>query len=255
MTLDIQQQAARRMRRAVFALGGIIVVLVVVIVVIAVTGGRSTNNDSSNSPAPGTSATGEPEPVETLPDDGGYVAPEEYVKLPDGTSKAGNLPIKFARTPEGAAAAGVAATRNAYSWNAAQVRAGINTYSAAAYRDEMAAQVEESVKANREYAGIPATGPVPEGATLSAWPIGVQWQRETSNSVDLLILLRVTYSAGTGEKSTTNLVVTPTRAVWESGDWKVEPTPPSENLPDPVDIGTARFNLDGWKAIQEGERL
>ena len=50
-------------------------------------------------------------------------------------------------------------------------------------------------------------------------------------------------------------MVSPGRAVWESGDWKVMPTDPPKNLPDPIDVGSAKFNEDGWKAIQEGDRL
>lgn len=253
MTLDLQQAAQRRMRRALFVLVGVVLVLVAALVVIAVTGGGS---DNKGAPAPQASPTA-PEPVPTVPeDDGGYVAPAETVKLPDGASTVGDLPVKFPRTAEGAAAMGVAAMRNAYGngWDAAKVEAGITAYSAAEYRDTMAATAADSVKQNREYAGIPASGSVPAGATLNAWPIGVQWEEKT-DGVDVLVLLRVTHSPGASKESKTNIYVVPTRAIWEAGDWKLEMTPQSNNLPDPVDIGTDRFNTDGWKSIQEGDRL
>ncbi|MGW3091660.1 hypothetical protein [Streptomyces sp. NPDC001108] len=253
MTLDIQRQATRRMRRLVVVLVLVVLVLVAALVVIAVTTGRPTDHDNS-APAPRPSASA-PSPAPTLPEEsGGYVAPEEYVKLPDGSAKAGGLPVRFPRTPEGAAAMAVASSRNAYSWDAGQIRHGILTYAASQYRADMADAAEDGAVGNREYAGVPPKGPVPEGATLNAWPIGVQWTAVDTGSVDVLVLMRVTHSPGTGKKISTDLVVTPGRAIWEAGDWKIEPTAPTDDLPDPVDLGTPGFNSGGWKAIQEGDR-
>ncbi|WP_326655671.1 hypothetical protein [Streptomyces sp. NBC_01750] len=253
MTLDLQQAAQRRMRRAVFVLTGIVLVLVAALVVIAVTGGDSGSDKGAPAPQPSNTA---PKPAATLPeDDGGYVAPEKYAKLPDAAAKVGNLPVKFPRTPEGAAAMTVASARNAWSLDPAQVKAGILAYASAQYRNDMAAAAEDGAKGNREFAGVSASGPLPAGATLNAWPIGVKWAEVDSSSVDVLVLLRVTHAPKAGADSTTTLVVSPGRAVWESGDWKVMPTDPPKNLPDPVDVGSAKFNEDGWKAIQEGDRL
>ncbi|MEU0670888.1 hypothetical protein ABZ508_34195 [Streptomyces lavendulocolor] len=254
MTLDLQQRVQRRMRRAVVALVGIVLVLVATLVVISLSGNGSTSEGAA---APQPSGTAEPTPVKTLPpDDGGYVAPTQTVKLPDGTRKAaGNLPVQFPRTPEGAAAMAVASVRNAWSLDPAQIKAGILTYASAQYRDQMAAAAELGAKGNREFAGVPAEGPVPAGATLNAWPIGVKYSAVNSDTVDVLVLLRVTHAAKAGAEPTTTLVVSPGRAVWEGGDWKGVATNPNQPLPDPVDIGTPLFNQDKWKAIQEGDRV
>lgn len=253
MTLDLQNAAQRRMRRAVIVLAATVAVLVAALVVIAVTGGDSDSDKPAAAPEQSAPA---PEPTKTLPDDGGdYVAPAQYVTLPTGASKVGALPVKFPRTPEGATAMLVASARNAWSFDAAAVRAGILTYASAQYRDAMAASAEDGARGNREFAGVPGAGEVPEGATLTAWPIGVKWAAKGSNTVDAVILLRVTHAPKAGVQSTTTLVVSPAQAVWESGDWKAVPTNPTQLMPDPVDIGTAAFNEDGWKAIQEGDRL
>ncbi|MHC3394703.1 hypothetical protein ACLQ2E_35380 [Streptomyces lavendulocolor] len=254
MTLDLQQRAQRRMRRALFLLVGLVLVLVAALVVISVTGGSSTNKGA---PAPQPSQSAGPTPVKTLPpDDGGYVAPAQTVKLPDGASKAaGNLPVQFPRTPEGAAAMAVASARNAWSLDPAQIKAGILTYASAQYRDQMAGAAEAGAKGNREFAGIPTEGPVPAGATLNAWPIGVKYSAVNSDTIDVLVLLRVTHAAKAGAEPTTTLVVSPGRAVWEGNDWKGAATNPNQPLPDPVDIGTPFFNEDKWKAIQEGDRV
>ncbi|KOV17172.1 hypothetical protein ADK91_02960 [Streptomyces sp. XY511] len=251
MTLNLQQQAQRRMRRALIFLVGLVLVLVGALVTIAITGGESTTAAPDPKPSPAG-----PSAMPTVrPDDGGYVAPNETVKLPDGAAKAGVLPVQFPHTPEGAAAMAVASVRNAWSLDAAQIKAGILAYSSAQYRDQMAAVAEDGAKGNRQYAGIPDTGPVPAGATLNAWPIGVKYAAVNSDTVDVLVLLRVTHAAKAGAEQTTTIVVSPGRAVWEGGDWKGVPTAPGQPLPDPVDIGTAFFNEDKWKAIQEGDRL
>ncbi|WP_030422864.1 hypothetical protein [Streptomyces sp. NRRL F-5065] len=253
MTLDLQHAAQRRMRRAVITLVAVVLVLVAALVVIAVRGGDSGNNKPAA--APEESITAEPTPVQTLPpDEGDYVAPVKYVALPDGTEKAGNLPVKFPHTPEGAAAMAVTSARNAWSFDPAKIKAGILTYASARYRDAMAASAEDGAKGNREFAGVPGTGPIPPGASLNAWPIGVKWAEVGSNTVDVLVLLRVTSVSKEGASPKTTLVVVPGRAVWESGDWKGDATDPKP-LPDPVDIGSAKFNEDGWNAIQEGDRL
>ncbi|MDX2841031.1 hypothetical protein PV377_18980 [Streptomyces ipomoeae] len=253
MTLDLQQRAQRRMRRAVITLTAIVLALVAALVVIAVSGDDSADDKPAAKPEQTTTAT--PEPAETLPDDDGdYVAPAQYVKLPGGDADKGGLPVKFPRTPEGAVAMTLAATRNAWSMEPDQVKAGILTYASAQYRDDMAAAAEEGAKGNREFAGVPATGEIPAGAALTAWPIGVKWAEKGSSTVDVLVLLRVTSAPKEGTEPKTTIVVSPGRAVWESGDWKGSVTDPTP-LPDPVDIGTAKFNEDGWKAIQEGDRL
>ncbi|MFC9298490.1 hypothetical protein ACFTWH_28010 [Streptomyces sp. NPDC057011] len=254
MTLNLQQQAQRRMRRALYFLVGLVLVLVGALVAIAFTGGGST----TAAPDPKASQSAGPSAMPTVrPDDGGYVAPAQTVKLPDGAAKAsGNLAVQFPHTPEGAAAMAVASVRNAWSLDPAQVKAGILAYSSAQYRDQMAAVAEDGAKGNRQYAGItPETGPVPAGATLNAWPIGVKYAAVNGDTVDVLVLLRVTHAAKAGAEPVTTLVVSPGRAVWEGGDWKGVPTDPGKPLPDPVDIGTAFFNEDKWKAIQEGDRL
>ncbi|MFJ2110796.1 hypothetical protein ACIOEX_02515 [Streptomyces sp. NPDC087850] len=240
------------MRRAVITLASIVLVLVAALVVIAVNGDNSGDNKSAAAPEESTAG---PTPVQTLPpDEGDYVAPAKYVALPGGAEKVGDLPVKFPHSPEGAASMAVASARNAWSFDPAEVKAGILTYASDRYRDAMAASAEDGAKGNREFAGVPGAGPIPPGATLNAWPIGVKWAAVGSNTVDVLVLLRVTSVPGEGAEPKTTLVVVPGRAVWESGDWKGDATDPKP-LPDPVDIGTAKFNEDGWKAIQEGDRL
>lgn len=256
MTLDLRHAAQRRMRRAVLALVAMVLVLVAALVVIAVRGDDSGNNKSpAATPTESPTAGPGPAPVQTLPpDEGDYVAPAKYVALPDGADRVGELPVKFPHTPEGAAAMAVASSRNAWSFDPAKLKAGILAYSAAKYRDAMAASAGDGATGNREFAGVPATGAIPPGAALNAWPIGVKWAAKGSDTVNVMVLLRVTSVPKEGAEPKTTLVVVPARAVWESGDWKGDPTDPMP-LPDPVDIGTPKFNEDGWMAIQEGNRL
>ncbi|MFD5372089.1 hypothetical protein [Streptomyces sp. NPDC127103] len=242
------------MRRAVITLGTLVLVLAAALVVIGVRGGGS--DGKAAAPAPQPTATAGAQPTATLPpDDGGYVAPEQTVTLPTGAAKAGGLPVKFPRTPEGAAAMAVSSVRNAWALDPARIRAGILAYASTRYRDEMASAADMGAQGNREFAGIATTGPVPTGATLNAWPVGVKYTAVDSSTVDVLVLLRVTHAPKVGAEPTTTLIVSPGRAVWENGDWKGVPTDPNQPLPDPVDVGTPFFNEDRWMAIQEGDRL
>ncbi|ONI48501.1 hypothetical protein [Streptomyces sp. IB2014 011-1] len=254
MTLDLQQAAQRRMRRLVAILVAVVLVLVGALVVIAARGSDSDNGKPA-SVAPPTTATADPAPVETLPpDDGNYVAPAAYVALPEGTEKVGDLPVGFPHTPEGAAAMAVTSARNAWSFDPAKIKEGILTYASARYRNPMAASAEDGAEGNREFAGVPGTGPLPPGASLNAWPIGVKWTEAGSDTVNVLVLMRVTSVSKEGAEPKTSIVVVPGRSVWESDDWKGDATDPN-TLPAPTEIGTAKFNEDGWKAIQEGNRL
>ncbi|UWS77574.1 hypothetical protein [Streptomyces noursei] len=103
---------------------------------------------------------------------------------------------------------------------------------------------------------MPGTGPLPKGATLTAWPIGVQWTAKGADHVTGFVLVRLTTVPGTGQKAKTELIALPGDAVWQGGDWRIQPTSPNDTptAPEPADLGADAFNVNGWMAIQEGDR-
>ncbi|MFF4291003.1 hypothetical protein ACFY0R_37770 [Streptomyces sp. NPDC001633] len=257
MTLNLQDQATRRMRRLVIALVGVVVILGALVV------GLVAGNSSSKPDAKGDDgshrppASADPAPTETAGrDDGGYVAPERWVKLPDGAKKKGAFPVQFPHTEEGAMSMLVSSSRNSFSWDAKQVEANIRTYVIGSYKERMASAAGQAAQGVREHTGMPSSGPLPKGAKLTAWPIGVQWKAQDADHVTGSVLVRLTTVPGAGQKAKTELFSLPCAATWEKGDWRVQPTPPNETpkAPEPADMGSAAFNSGGWLAIQEGDR-
>jgi hypothetical protein len=106
---------------------------------------------------------------------------------------------------------------------------------------------------NRERNGLPATGPLPAGAGLTAAPVGVSWTTVSPDRVEVSVLTRTTYSTpGSGQK--TMLFSSHQRMVWADGDWySVVYTPDESTRLLPVaDLGSKAFNDAGWTAIQQG---
>ena len=263
MALDLQRAAQRRMRLMVLVLVGVVVLLVGVVVGLAAGGGGGGNpsaeptgtptdggSDGSDGQEPGFEATETTQPPEE------YTAPDEWVQLPAGTGESDSgLPVGFPQTAEGATAMVVASTRNAWTWDPDQVEDGILTYFNVAEQNDLLTMVDEGVQGMREYVGIPATGPVPDGAALNAAPIGVQWEELDDGTVRVSTLTRVTSTPGNGEETSTHLHSSVNDAVWEQGDWKVHSVPAEvvQDAPDAVELGSPEFNAAGWIAIQEGD--
>ncbi|MGW1839633.1 hypothetical protein [Streptomyces sp. NPDC002067] len=257
MALNLKDQATRRMRRLVIALVAIVVVLGAVVIGLVAGNASSSEDKQDAGKASHPSASADPAPTETADDgDSGYVAPVTWVKLPDGAKKVNGYPVQFPHTEEGAMAMLVASSRNSFSWDPKKVEENIRTYALDEYRDQMATAAGQGAQGVREHTGMPASGPLPKGATLTAWPIGVQWTAKDSDHVTGFVLVRLTTTPGTGKKPKTELFSLPCAATWDNGDWRVQPTSPDDTpqAPEPADLGADAFNSNGWRAIQEGDR-
>lgn len=260
MALDLKDRAQRRMRWVVLVMAGVIVLLAGALVALLVGGTaseetRTEPEPSGEAPADGGDEGPGHQPTETATPSGDYVAPEEWVRLPAGETETSGLPTGFPHTPEGAAAAVAASTRNSWTWDAAQVERGAEVYACEEDRDEILDLADESASGVREYVGLPATGDIPQDAALHAWPIGVQWEPQDEDTVRVSLLIRLAFTPGEGEPTETHLLSSTNEAVWEGGDWAVCSVRQSvaQDAPEAADIGTADFNDAGWVAIQEGE--
>ncbi|MER6845808.1 hypothetical protein [Streptomyces platensis] len=256
MALNLQEQATRRMRRLVIALVAVVVILGALVVGL-VAGSGSSKPDPKGPGAHRAPSSAEPSPTESASDeDSGYVAPQKWVKLPDGKKREKGFPVQFPHTGEGAVSMLVSSSRNSFSWDAKQVEANIRTYMVSSYTERMASAAGQAAQGVREHTGMPGSGPLPKGAKLTAWPIGVQWVEKDADHVSAFVLTRLTTVPGAGKKAKTELISLPSAATWEKGDWRIEPTPPNETqtAPEPGDLGSNQFNRSGWIAIQEGDR-
>uniref|UniRef100_UPI003F494A8F hypothetical protein n=1 Tax=unclassified Streptomyces TaxID=2593676 RepID=UPI003F494A8F len=253
MTLDIQRAASRRMRRIVAGLVGLVVVLVGVIVGLTLGGG---NSPSATPAAPGPSASpGQqgPTPMPSETAGGAYVAPATWVRLPKGGQPRDGLEAGFPHTVEGAAAAAVASVRGAWTWDADAAEKAAGVYALPAEADKTKAAARQAVAASRASAGVPGTGPLPEGAHMSVAPIGVQWSGATADQVTVSVLTRIVYTPGGGTAEKTQVLAMPATMVWADGDWHSKTSAPVK-APEPFDLGTEGFNSAGWRAIQEGDQ-
>ncbi|MFC4517960.1 MULTISPECIES: hypothetical protein [Streptomyces] len=248
MSLDLQAAANKRMRRGLIALAAIVVVLAVIIVFLLAFGGDKKTTDGK-----GASAGTQPAPAATETPSDTYTNPKNWVDLPNGTGTSNGLPVKFPKSPEGAAAMMVSLLRASWTLDPADVARAATTYSLPQEVEAVKAAAPQAAAGNRKVAGIPTDGPIPPGARFFAIPIGVQWTRQDDTHVRVSVDIRVVTNAGNGAENETQLISMAGMAVWSGDDWKNASLPPGDQ-PEPFDIGSEGFNKAGWKAIQEGGR-
>jgi hypothetical protein len=254
VSLDFQQAAARRMRRLIIALAGLVVVLAGTVLVLALRSGGATPVTTS-SPATTTAAqpTSSAQAVTPAITPGaGFVAPVRWVRLPRPAGTRLGLPTGFEHTPQGAVAAAVAIAQ-CDTWDLDLADRAAQAYSLPGDQDKVRASSRQSVTASRQENGLPGTGPLPAGASLSSAPIGVAWTAVSADRVEVSMLSRTTYTTpAAGQK--TMLFSSHERMVWSNGDWYGVPYAPdtTTKLLPVADLGSAAFNDAGWTAIQQG---
>ncbi|WP_129841111.1 hypothetical protein [Streptomyces sp. RFCAC02] len=263
MILELQRAANRRMRMTILVLAGLVVLLASGLLGALLFGGGSGEDGGSGAAPAASSSSAGPDgddddgSVETLPPSDGYTAPEQYVQLPVGSGETEGLPTGFPHTPEGAIAVLVSSSRYASSWDPEEIRRNIRVYATEDDKDELLALADQGAQVMRSHVGIPETGPIPPGATVNSWVIGVQWEELSADHVRVSTLVRLTYSAGEGEERHTELISATGDVVWEDGDWKNTPVSPEIASDAPEvggDIGSQGFIDAGWIAIREGDR-
>ncbi|TDT93347.1 hypothetical protein EDD99_8157 [Streptomyces sp. 846.5] len=256
MTLDLQHQAARRMRRLVLVLVAVVIVLVCAVVSLMARG--SGHSSASQLPGPVLSPTVVPTstasaaaPTSTA--SGTFVPPAQYVALPQASHTVDGLPMGWPHTPQGAIAMVVQHVTSNWTADPVADSKAARAYAPPGQADQQAADAAAGAQALRKAFGLPATGPLPAGASFTAWPIGVQWKALDADTVQMSVLVRESSSPGTGQPAVTRVAVTTAMANWTTaGDWKVIESPPTA-LPTPYDLGTSGFNDAGWIALQQGD--
>lgn len=260
MTLDLQRAASQRMRRIVIGLVVLVLILVGGIIGLVFGGGHGGGSSPvaapSSTPLPSTSFNPSqvPDPLPTETTGGGYVAPTTWVTLPTGSQKKDGLPVGFPHTPEGAAAAAVAAVRAGWTWNPDAAATAADVYAVPGDAAQLEQAARQATQNSRISVGLPATGALPADASMAVAPIGVQWTGATADQVTVSVLARVVYTPGGGTAQKTQVMATASTLVWAGGDWHTAlGASNSATAPEPFDLGTAGFNSAGWRAIQQGD--
>ncbi|MEU9079973.1 hypothetical protein AB0D22_35525 [Kitasatospora sp. NPDC048538] len=253
MTLELQHAAQQRMRRIIIGLVALVLILVggVVGLVLGQDDPKPTAGPAA-APTVTPSAPDAPAPLPTETAATTYTAPTIWVNLPAGGTKRDGLPVQWPHTPEGAAAAAVAAVRSGWTWDAATAERAAGVYAAPADAATMREQARQSTEDSRASVGLPRTGDLPTGAHMAPAVIGVQWTPVNADQVTVSVLARVTFSTGNGTPDTTRLISLSSPIAWSDGDWHTKAGSPGR-APEPFDLGSAGFNSAGWRAIQEGD--
>jgi hypothetical protein len=227
--------------------------------------GREPGSEQTDSAGDGDDSP-EPAPTYTRPDD--YTEPARWAALPqvEGDDERGN-PVGFPRSTEGAIAV-MAAHVEANTQGVEAIRRANRSYYTAedvttieAKKDQELAEARKLTRQLRQWAGVPDSGPLPQGAVLTNEVIGFKVHKADRNEVQAQLLTRLSSKAGPDQQELKEYVVSNASAVvWEDGDWKISSAAVSrlakdsdpDELPKAVEVGDAAFNKEGWTAIREG---
>ncbi len=110
-------------------------------------------------------------------------------------------------------------------------------------------QYAQGVVTTREVLGLPASGPVPDGASAVLQPVEYQLENTAADQVTVLFLtdLDVTLP-GQGTQAKVSLF--PLRMHWDGGDWKILPPQPAGDFASLLtQPGTSQAAAAGWKEL------
>ncbi|WP_406300042.1 hypothetical protein OG948_33280 [Embleya sp. NBC_00888] len=258
MALDLNQQAAaRRARRTIAVLIAVVVVLAGAVLALFIADDDTGSSSAPNAPAvvPGgagpAAVPGNPKPSGNAGSDV-YTAPQRWITLPASAGQRNGFPTNYPHTPEGAVAAAVAATRNGWSWDPDAAARAALAYTLPADAADIEEAARQATGQSRAGMGVPPTGPLPAGAALNVWAVGVKWQPVGADRVDVSVSARLIVTTAPGGEATTLVVARTSVIVWDGSDWRTKNAPAGQQ-PQPFDVGQSGFNEAGWTAIREGD--
>lgn len=232
-------ETSRKRRYLIVAAAAVGVVLVVALVVWALT--RSTTGTPNASPS------GSPPPAAS----GAVQLPTGALKLIKGERTVEGISVGYPHTMPGAVSAAAEyltqVLSNLDEQRARQIATVIADPSFADAQDYMG-----KGPANlRKTLGLPTTGPVPSGASLTFGPAAYQLRDATPDTVTVLILAYLTSTTPDGQiKSTVGAY--PAELHWDGTDWKVL-KPGAATAADYTGLvaqpGTAEAAAKGWQEL------
>lgn len=246
--------AAKVSRRRVITAAAVIAVVAAALVYVAVSPSTPARQSgtASNGPAAGAGPAG-PVPSASV----SYAAPDHWIALPGATGAVLQMPIGFPHTPAGAAALASAAVSWAWCGLPDQAARAAGLYAAPDQQQLAVTAATSLAGALRQDAGLPAVGPLPDGAAIQAHPYAVQYVAQGPDTVRVSVAFDLKYTKGIGQGTTSRPEVVAATIAWiptagSGGDWRYTLTPStgSANYPTPAELGTPDFNTAGWLAIQ-----
>ncbi|MFG1928927.1 hypothetical protein [Cryptosporangium sp. NPDC048952] len=227
-------------------------VVVVVLLLIAVVVNACTGPDDKAPVPSGTVAGGSPTPesdgvVPDLPPNNPEFSERAPLRLPRGEREAEGVQVGFPQSQAGAVAAAIEyGTAITSTLDLDRAPAVLRAVSDGSYGSD-GASLRAAPEFWRQQLGLPTTGPVPAGASLSFVVSAYQVKDRESDRVTVLTLGYVTGTTATRAPQSF-LVLFPVLLVW-AGDWKLQKRP--DDAPDYADLrlapDTPAAAAAGWR--------
>ncbi|MEV4117025.1 hypothetical protein [Nonomuraea sp. NPDC049695] len=209
---------------------------------------------SSSAVPPQPSAT--PAGATEAADPPGYVRPRRWVQLPEASALLGDrYPVRFPRTPAGAAGAAAALYQASWTLDAAAATKAVQIYIAPAARAATREEALQGVAWFRQQIGASAQTALPPEASILVQPTGVRWTRRDDDNVVVNLNLHVDLLASRDQPLINASAAVTVHMRWHpslrEGDWLAVRTPADQmSTLRYAELGTSDFNVLGWAAIK-----
>ncbi|GGS99041.1 hypothetical protein GCM10010156_66470 [Planobispora rosea] len=259
---DLDTLAQQRTRRALIG-AGVIIVILVAIVALLLSGSGPAPAPSPPPPvgagtAPPALAPPPPPASASPPASDGYVPPQRWTALPNGTLLLKRTyRVGFPRTPQGAAAAAAAMFQSVWHLDPARATGAVQVYFAPADQNSFRAHAVTNTRWMRQQIGLSPEGELPPDASVAVQVTGVQWRIVDASNVLVSVNMTLDLLAGVGAPLHTLPAASTAHLRWHpnvrGGDWLVVQDS-SQQMPRPehAELGTAAFNAAGWLGIRPG---
>lgn len=182
----------------------------------------------------------------TAPSASATTSPGDRVRLVEGTRHVNDVAVGYPHTMAGAVSAAVEYTSDLGSTLDFARAQQIGAAATDPVSGRPAAFYAQGVATNRKAMGLPVTGDVPTGASLSVGPVSYQLRDASGDRATVLLLAYLTWI--TPAKGMHNVViVVPVAMSWAKGDWKLAGRP--AGAPDYAEL---RYQPGSTEAVTAG---
>ncbi|GAA2812983.1 hypothetical protein [Nonomuraea dietziae] len=256
-TSELDALAKRRTRSALVGIG--VLALIVAAAVVGLLSREpaplSAGPQASSSPTPTQPSAGPTAPAAST-DPYGYVRPTRWAQLPESSAMlADRYPVRFARTPAGAASAAAALYQASWTLDAAAAVKAVQVYIAPAGRAATREEALQGVAWFRQQIGVDAQAGLPPEASILVQPTGVRWTSRDGDNIIVNLNLQVDLLASRDQPVISASGAVTVHMRWHpdvrDGDWLAVRTP-ADQMPTLryAELGSADFNQLGWSAIR-----
>lgn len=191
-----------------------------------------------------------PKPSPAATPTGNHAALTGPVQVVQGTQQINGVELGFPHSTPGAVSAADADATEAVSTLDPDRAAAVMRMIADPSWPNAPQQSAAGVTAERKQLGLPANGPVPDGASVQTVPVEYQVRDATPDQVLVLLLCDGSITTP-GDGTTTRIGVFPFQMHWSAGDWKVQSVNATQaDLKLAVEPDSPQAATDGWQPLE-----